>query len=89
MSELDTMTIDELGEIVNSWYEYQDQLSHERWEQTRTMCLYTLAPHSKAGLKPRDVFELSWDKPDKHKNQDDVRAKSTKADFDSLRQRWG
>lgn len=82
-SELDHITVDELSLIVESWHEYQEQLSRERWEQTRIMCLYSLAPHSKKPLKPKDVFELGWDK------HVPVGTISKKSDFDAAKRKFG
>lgn len=61
-AELDAITMTEFDAIVEAWYEQQHLQSRERWEQTRMLALYTLAPHSRKSLYPRDILEFEWEK---------------------------
>lgn len=54
----------------------------DEWERTRFLAYITVAPHSKKGLKPRDVMEFAWDK------ELDKSGTPTKSDYDRIKEKF-
>lgn len=46
--------------LIQAQNKRDEVASRERWEQTRQMCDYIIAPHRKRGSQGRS-FELPWD----------------------------
>jgi len=70
----------------------KEELLREGWEQTRTLMIATLMPHSKKKLKAEDVLPLPWDSLRVPKKKDiaskehieSVLKKYNKANFDKI-----
>ena len=61
----DEMSLDEIKALYKGRYENDKK----DWEQTRTICFYTVvAMHGSKDFKtPEDLFSLTWDKKDEGK----------------------
>ena len=55
------MTPDEFDAAYEAWLSRQEALMHERWEQCRWICFYTIRPYGKKSLRPKDVMKFGWD----------------------------
>jgi len=55
------MTPREFANAVNGYAEDLDQASRERWEQSRLIAYYAVAPHMKKGKTMQATIPLPWD----------------------------
>lgn len=54
--------IDEFFKALIGFNELEIERQKVQWEQTRLMCFYSVAPHSKNIKKPTDLFSFEWEK---------------------------
>lgn len=55
-------TPSEFSAIVERWREGRDARSREEWERGRFIASVMLAPWSKRGVTPRDIYIFPWEK---------------------------
>tara|TARA_R100001163_G_C5067962_1_gene207565 strand:- start:4768 stop:5064 length:297 start_codon:yes stop_codon:yes gene_type:complete len=71
--ELYDLTPRSLDNKLRGFRKYNEQLSQNQWEQTRTIVHSCIVPHSKHRLKPKELMPFPWDK--KNKIKKDVASK--------------
>jgi len=60
-SELYDLTPRSLDNKIRGFRKYNEQLSQNRWEQTRMIVHSCIVPHSKHRLKPKELMPFPWD----------------------------
>tara|TARA_R110002074_G_scaffold129674_1_gene270952 strand:+ start:425 stop:715 length:291 start_codon:yes stop_codon:yes gene_type:complete len=65
--ELYSLTPRSFNNKLKGFQEHQSQLSQNAWEQTRTMMVAILMPHSKKKLKATEILPFPWDNKNKPK----------------------
>ena len=68
-NELYSLTPRSFNNRLKGFYKHLDQQNQNNWEQTRTIMIACLTPHSKKKLKPTDVLPLPWDGKNKPKKE--------------------
>ena len=74
------LEFEEFHEISNAFNKAKSERFRDEWERSRFLAFYTLAPHSRKGLKPKDLIEFEWEKKEKHEELKRIK----KVDFDSV-----
>ena len=59
--ELYDLTPRSLDNKIRGFKQYNEQLSQNRWEQTRMIVHSCIVPHSKQRLKPKELMPFPWD----------------------------
>jgi len=59
--ELYDLTPRSLDNKIRGFRKYNEQLSQNRWEQTRMIVHSCIVPHSKHRLKPKELMPFPWD----------------------------
>lgn len=62
IAEFDSLTPPEFEMIVKHYYNTIETSFKNDWERARFISLYSLAPHSKRALKPKDICIFEWEK---------------------------
>lgn len=74
------LEFDEFHAISTAFNRSKNERFRDEWERSRFLAFYTLAPHSRKGLKPKDLIEFEWEKKEKHKELERIK----KVNFDSV-----
>lgn len=62
-----TMTLDELGILLQEWSRHEEARYRERWEQVRFLAHKVLLPYAKKGLSLTDVARFAWEPEPDHR----------------------
>lgn len=61
LSDFETCTPSEFSAIYGQWQQCRQADERRQWEMTRMMCVCSLQPYSKEGLRPTDVIKFPWE----------------------------
>ena len=88
------MTLGQVLNALNAYYQRENMLAQERWEQMRNIMWAVLSPYSKKGqeLTPRKVFAFPWDSDGTSENDGPDRTQMTpeelKAEWEEQQAKW-
>jgi len=67
--ELYELTPRSFNNKLKGFSDHYNQSNQDSWEQTRTIMIACLMPHSKKKLRPTDVLPFPWDNKNKPKKE--------------------
>jgi hypothetical protein len=87
LADFCVLTPEEWAEVYKSYREMLDEHEKLEWERLRLLCAYTIQPHSRKKINPRQMMSFPWDNEARKESQKVVSPEEGRARFEKMRKK--